>query len=443
MKGLRLPPVMTLLNSILGLAVLITLKGLIGVLEGRRYLHYIQNHFSRLPDPWMPYASVILPCKGLEYQLEENICSVLQQSYPFFEVILVTATEDDPSRPLLKKLIHQFPGHKIKLVTAGTSDVRGEKVNNLMSAVNEAEPRSEVLVFTDSDSRPPRDWLRHLLAPLRDERIGLSTGYRWYFPEPGNLAGIFRSAWNASIATLLGNHRHNFAWGGSMAIRRSTFESAKVMQHWSRSLSDDYSMTSAMREANLPIHYEPRCLIASFGKCSWPDLLEWSTRQIVITRFYSRKLWRLACLSQGVFLMTWWGLIASLSVSLGQTMSGHSHPGAGSLKSLFVVGCFLLVIFLLGVVRGSYRMKSIQQIFPGHPEKIQSFWWAYTLLFPLVSTLTGINLLLSAFTHRLRWRGVSYDIQAGGIVMVIRREPSGVTLPPASASCRANLIEEG
>ena len=50
----------------------------------------------------MPFASVIIPCKGLEFQLEENIASVLKQVYPFFEVVLVTATEDDPCSPTLE-----------------------------------------------------------------------------------------------------------------------------------------------------------------------------------------------------------------------------------------------------------------------------------------------------------------------------------------------------
>jgi hypothetical protein len=42
------------------------------------------------------------------------------------------------------------------------------------------------------------------------------------------------------------------------------------------------------------------------------------------------------------------------------------------------------------------------------------------LLFPLVSTLTGLNLLVSAFKNQLEWRGVRYDFQPDGTFRVIR-----------------------
>ncbi len=412
---------MVLKELFLGLACLILLKGLFGVLEARRYLGYVRRHLSHLPAPWMPYASIIVPCKGLEHQLEENIRSVLGQVYPFFEVVLVTATEDDPSRSTLHKLVSEFPGHRIKLVTAGLSDERGEKVNNLIEAVHHTDQGSEVFVFTDSDSQPHLNWLQALVAPLQNEKIGVSTGYRWYFPEPGNLAGVFRSAWNASVATLLGDHSRNFAWGGSMAIRRSTFVRANVLRYWSQSLSDDYSITQAMRDITLKIHYEPRCLIGSFGRCSWRELFEWSTRQIIITRFYSPKLWKLAFLSQVLFLLVWWVTVWLTLTSLFQILLKRSIPESSASQSLLQYGCLAASIFILGALRGWYRMKTIQRIFPDKQRRIGRFAWGYTVLFPLVSTLTGINLLVSAFRSSLEWRGVRYEFQSGGKVRVICR----------------------
>jgi ceramide glucosyltransferase len=414
-------------------ACLIILKGVVGVLEGRRYLHYVHRHLSHLPFPWMPFASVIVPCKGLEYQLEENVSSVLNQVYPFFEVVLVTATEDDPSRPLLDELRHKFPGHVVKLVTAGISDERGEKVNNLIEAVSRTDPRSEVLVFVDSDSRPHPNWLQALISPLQNDRIGVSTGYRWYFPERGNYAGIFRSAWNASVATLLGDHGRNFAWGGSMAIRRSTFVQAKVLRYWSQSISDDYSITQAMRDSNLRIHYEPRCLIGSAGKCSWRELIEWSTRQLIITRFYSRKLWRLTFLSQGAFLLVWWTAALIAIASLLQALKSNAVYNPQVYLNLLKYGCITCCIFVLGVTRGWFRLKAIQYIFPDQQQKIKPFWWGYTLLFPLVSTLTGYNLLVSAVTTRLQWRGIQYEFQPDGRLRVVRRDGIASRGYPAAA----------
>lgn len=432
---------MTLEALFLVLACLVILKGAIGVLEGWRYLQYIREHFSHLPIAWMPFASVIVPCKGLEYQLEDHITSVLKQVYPFFELVLVTATEDDPARSLLNDLLGKFPGHRIKLVTAGISDERSEKVNNLIQAVARTDSSSEVFVFMDSDAQPHLNWLQALISPLQDDRIGVSTGYRWYFPEHGNLAGLFRSAWNASVATLLGNHNRNFAWGGSMAIRRSTFVHAKVLSYWSHSISDDYSITQAMRDSKLKIHYEPRCLIGSAGKCSWRELFEWSTRQIMITRIYSRNLWRLAFLSQWSFLIVWWTAFLWGLAALFQTPLSDGILDPQNYHSLIKYGCIAVSIFVLGVTRGWFRLQTIHHIFPDQQPNIIPFWWGYTLLFPLVSTLTGLNLLVSAFKNQLDWRGVRYKFQPDGTFRVTRimRIPNG-KVPTVSTSKGAGKL---
>ena len=231
-------------------------------------------------------------------------------------MIFVTASASDPSVPLLHSLAASAPDRKVKFVTAGVSEERGEKVNNLIQAIGQAAGESVVYVFTDSDSRVPSHWLRQLVSPLRDEGVGACTGYRWFFPVRGNFASVLRSAWNGSIATLLRDHDHNFAWGGSMAIRRTTFERAQVLRYWKHSISDDYSLTRALKHAGLKIHYEPRCLIASHGDCSWRELLEWSTRQILITKIYSRRLWQLAFVSQFLFLVGWWWGLGALILGL-------------------------------------------------------------------------------------------------------------------------------
>jgi len=205
-----------------------------------------------------------------------------------------------------------------------------------------------------------------------------------------------------------------------MAIRRSTFERAKVLRYWSDSLSDDYSMTQAMRDSKLRIHYEPRCLVGSFGKCSWRELLEWSTRQIIITHFYSQKLWRLAFFSQSSFIVVWWVSLWISIESLSRIGGGGTNSAAQAKMAFSRYGSIVVLIFILGIARGWLRTKTIQEIFPDQRQEIRRFWWGYTLLFPLVSTLTGYNLLVSAFVTSLEWRGIRYEFQSGGKLKVTR-----------------------
>src|SRR5262249_23228053 len=157
-----------------------------------------------------------------------------------------------------------------KLVAGAATD-RGQKVHNLTVAVKHADADSKVFVFVDSDARPARHWLRALVAPLGDTQVGAATGYRWFVASYG-LASHLRSVWNASIASALGaDERRNFCWGGSTAIRRSTFESAKVPDYWRGAVSDDFALTRALRDADLRIKFVPQCLTPSFEGCSFRE----------------------------------------------------------------------------------------------------------------------------------------------------------------------------
>jgi ceramide glucosyltransferase len=408
-------------NPLLGiLLVFILIQGLAGVIDGIRYYRYIHEHLKTPVEAWTPFASVVLPCKGLDYELEENVEALLCQEYPDYEVIFVTASASDPSVPLLHSLAAKAPERKVKFFTAGVCEERGEKVNNLIQAVGQAAGESVVYVFTDSDSRVPPNWLRQLVSPLRDESVGACTGYRWFFPARGNFASVLRSAWNGSIATLLRDHNHNFAWGGSMAIRRATFERAQVLRYWKHSISDDCSLTRALKDTGLKIHYEPRCLIASHGDCNWRELLEWSTRQILITKIYSRRLWQLAFVSQFPFLAGWWWGLGGLIVGFRQFW-GQSTGRPNSTSQWWQLGVMIGIIYLFGVLRGLWRLRAVNLIFPDERHTINRFWWGYTLLAPLVSTLTGYNLLVSLLTSTLEWRGVRYELKSGDEVRVVRR----------------------
>ena len=398
------------------LAGVVLLKGLLGALHSLSYQRYLDRRLSQSPPAWMPPASVIVPCKGGDFELQENMEAILDQEFEDYEVIFVTATESDPSLGVLRGAARKFPGRRIKFVVSGFSNQRGEKVHNLLRALDRVDPGSQVLVFADSDGRPHRRWLRDLLSPLRDPEIGASTGYRWFFPRSGNLASLLRAIWNSSVATLLGEHRHNFAWGGSMAIRRSTFAAVDVPAYWEHSVSDDYSLAEAVRAAGLRIHYQPRCLVASHGDCNWRELLEWSTRQVIITKVYSRALWRMALLSEWPFVLFWWWAVGELLASaLGV---------GGAIRIGWLQGAPLLLLlgaaWLLGAVRGLFRWKMICRIRPEQRERLKRDFWGYLLLGPLAATLTAFNLLVSLFTSTIVWRRVRYRLVSSREVRVVR-----------------------
>src|ERR1017187_8118915 len=82
---------------------------------------------------------------------------------------------------------------------------------------------------------------------MTDTRVGASTGYRWYAPEPPDFWSLMRSVWDAVIGGTFSSGSNAFAWGGSMAIRRETFHAIRVPDFWRDTVSDDYALRDAVR----------------------------------------------------------------------------------------------------------------------------------------------------------------------------------------------------
>ncbi|HYE65508.1 MAG TPA: glycosyltransferase family 2 protein, partial [Pyrinomonadaceae bacterium] len=321
------------------------------LLGGVRYLAYVRREMKREMPSFAPFASVIAPCRGIDQGLLENIAALFNQSYPAYEIIFVTDRGDDPALALIKEVRAQCSDAarlSARVVIAGEATESGQKVHNLRAAVLEIDPASEVLVFVDTDARPRADWLRSLVAPLADERVGAATGYRWFIPVRGGLASRLREVWNASIASALGERMDkNFCWGGSTAIRRATFERLKMVDRWRGTVSDDFALMRALREAKLPIHFVPNCLTASLEDCDFGELLEFTTRQLKITRTYAPHFWRSVLLGSLLFVATFFGGIA-LVITRAAMGLAFTLPLA-----------LLIAIFILGALKAHLRLRAV------------------------------------------------------------------------------------
>ena len=156
-------------------------------------------------------VTLFVPCCGVEEGLAANLKALEQQDYPNLRLVFVVEHADDAAIPIIKGLLSG------ELVIAGAAEGRGQKVHNLLAAIDRVPP-SDVWAFADSDGRPDPGWLRRLVSELDRPGVGVASTYRFYVPEPLSFLTLLRSVWNASVLSLLGNHDRNFAWGGGMAI---------------------------------------------------------------------------------------------------------------------------------------------------------------------------------------------------------------------------------
>ena len=155
--------------------------------------------------------------------------------------------------------------------------------------------------------------------------MGATTTMRWLIPNRSNLPTVLLAAWNAPIVTMLSEKGKNFCWGGGMAIRRSVFDQIGVAEDWKNSVSDDYSMTRALQRANRPIMFLPECLTLSYVETDFAGLLEFTNRQILITRVYAQEMWAFGLATHLLYCLT-----LLLGVSLDSRRSDCDAPGVSS-----------------------------------------------------------------------------------------------------------------
>jgi len=120
-----------------------------------------------------PPISVLKPVRGLDPEAYENYASFCRQDYPNYELIFCVGDFNDPAVPALQKLMRDFPERQIRLLFGSGRSAINDKVAKLVRMVNEAE--NEFLVISDSDVRVEPNYLRTVVAPLRDPKVGCVT----------------------------------------------------------------------------------------------------------------------------------------------------------------------------------------------------------------------------------------------------------------------------
>ena len=382
-------------------AVLGTLQILVGlylVFRAVKWLGYARRRVATDPGFYSPRTAVLCPCKGIEPGLERNLTSLCEFDHQNYEVFFALASESDPAAIIAKRVASQSRV-RAHVVFAGPPENRGEKVSNLSAAIQQLPEEFEILVFADSDGRPGRAWLRRLTAPLADTRIGATSTMRWLSANTNDFATLLLAAWNAPILTMLGEDASkNFCWGGGTAIRKSVFEQTGVAEEWNHSVSDDYSMTLALQRAGRPIVFLPECLTISYVETDFDGLMEFTNRQILITRVYSSKMWAAAFTLHALFCVT---ILLGLVVTLSNLLAGRPS---------FNLAALTFLPLLLAAIRSAIRVTVAQEMLPVLKQQIQQQAWIHLVLGVWVPFLYLANFAHSLLSRVIRWRGIRYEL---------------------------------
>lgn len=364
--------------------------GLLGLRGERARLEYVRSRLQAKKREHWPPATVIVPVKGAEEHVAENLRALAELDYPDSELIVTARAEQDlpPGVP---------PSARVVLSRAEPGET-SEKIQNLLAAVKAARASSEVFAFADSDGRVQPGWLKALVDALDEDNAGASTGYRWHVPQPVDLWSLLRSVWNAVIAGGFGPGANRFAWGGAMAIRRAMFEQCRVPKYWANTISDDYRLAEAVRAAGLRVVFAPGAMVASTDHTGAFEFLDWIRRQMMITRFYAPRLWQVGLAAHVVYCVA---------------MAGAAWMAIGG--SRLALGALALQLGL-GMWKGANRIRVARMALPAHAAWFQRWGWMHVLLVPLGTWLWLYACAASAFGKTIVWRGYRIPMKRPGSV---------------------------
>jgi cellulose synthase/poly-beta-1,6-N-acetylglucosamine synthase-like glycosyltransferase len=354
----------------------------------RKRAHYVARRLAERSES-LPPATVIVPVKGYDEGLRENLGALAALDYPDFELIVTAHSAGDIPPGVL-------PARAKVVLAHGTDSASCEKVQNLLAAVRAARKRTSVLAFADSDGRVTSGWLRALVAPLSEPGVGAATGYRWFLPDPPDFWSLMRGVWDAVAAGTLGAGDNRFAWGGAMAIRKEVFFEVRVPEFWQGALSDDYALSQAVHAAGLGIAYAPGALTPCGDHITAGRFFGWIYRQMAITRIYAPRLW-------------WPGLIAHIFYCGGMAASVIA-----SIRGNRLAEWALIAQVSPGMLKGLNRATLAKASLPEHEAWFKRHAWVHAIWVPLGTWVWLIALVSSAFARSIEWRGRRYALKRGG-----------------------------
>ena len=218
---------------------------------------------------WTPPVSILKPIHGRDPRFYQAIRSHAAQEYPEFELLFGITDPNDAARADIERLQREFPARRIEIVMVETAAPNG-KVGVLAELAGRA--RYELLLVNDSDIKVEADYLRRVIAPLADPKIGLVTClYRAHSDswaahcEALGIATEF--APSVLVARLVG--QAEFALGSTLVFRADELRRIGGFPAIAKYLADDYQLGFHIRQLGYRIEFAPVVVETDLGAATW------------------------------------------------------------------------------------------------------------------------------------------------------------------------------
>ena len=358
-----------------------------------RYLRERRVALAQLqPRPgFTPPVTLLKPVHGAEPGLEAHLATFFEQDYPEYEILFCARSAQDAGLETARRVAARYPRVAAKfLSTGGQPDYINAKVASLERM--ETEAAHAILVISDSDVRVGPDYLRAVVLPFADERVGaMCCPYRGVAAEGGlwaRLEAVGMSVeMTSGVLAARAMEGMKFVLGPTMAFRRDVIKQMGGFNVTADYCADDFVLGNETWKLGKTVVLSHHAVDHIVINSSMIPSLKHQARWMRSTRF-SRPAGHFGtALTFGVpFGLLAWGAAAALG-----------HPGWG----LAFFGWSVVTRLALAIAVGRLVVRDPS-------------WFALLVLYP-VRDLMGFGFwAASYFSSKVLWRGRVYELLPGG-----------------------------
>lgn len=380
----------------------------------------------RDPASPCPKTAVILCLRGADPFLTACLHSLLDQDYPNYDVQVIVDREDDPARAIVDAVMRERQPANLR-VTALTQrlDTCSLKCSSLAQAVSSLDESYEVVALVDADTVPHRTWLRELVAPLADPRVGAATGNRWYMPGDHSWGAMVRYEWNAAAVVQM--YWYRIAWGGTLAIRTSVFRNSDLLDHWKNAFCEDTMTFRMLKRQGLRLAFVPSLMMINREGCDVPGFATWMQRQLLTARLYHPGWFAVLAHGLGTSLALGATAVGLLVAAVTRQWEAAAWLAGG--LAAYTAGMLLLLTPMELSVRRIARMRGEPTAWLGPLGVLRM-----AAAIPLTQVVYAAMMLSVNFVRNVRWRGVQYRVAGPWQIRLVEYQPYGEQSQPGSAT---------
>ena len=219
---------------------------LFSILSAWRFLRQ-----ARAVPGFHPPVSVLKPVRGADPHAYECFRSHCLLDYPEYELIFGVHDAGDPAVALVEQLQKEFPQRRIELVVCPRELGTNRKVSNLIQMLPAA--RYDHLLVNDGDIRVPPDYLRRIMPPLAETKVGLvTTLYRAIAGRTlgSKLEALSINDFASAVLVSYRSRRHfHYGFGSTLAFPRRVLQQVGGFEALADYLADDHQLGTLIAQA--------------------------------------------------------------------------------------------------------------------------------------------------------------------------------------------------